>query len=793
MILRPLSAAPLPPTRQKRQKWISRLLRLGTLPLLLLTAPAQAGEAGPRALPATPDLVLGSRSFQVSQGEVSVTVKNQGKAPSAATLLRLTQRPPLAAAEQSEETFPHHRLLSDEQGLVIWPEPHADYFLLKVRWQGRRPGTSFRGRLRVTDAEGNTLKPAARLPRGKLPVSSLPRNRAGWSVFKAATGRTQAGFDLRFRPSPPPAFLTLDDFSISGAFNLRQIFMGSWWITRYLRAPASQPAPAHQGEAGGGSNDAAGQIRISLQDVRLAHVSLPSWATGGIWLEEPLPSLDPGSQATVRFSLAALPRRLFAQVDPENRVVETLEGNNTAAWKSRPEAAMVSLHTHASLSEGTASVDRQMDLLSRSGYDTVFWTEHDWRVSGHGLPARYGFETEPSTETWSTVTRRLDPGLAASAGPTAQRATQGTHALRLTGRRPAAGRGGSRQASFTFRAYRGTQVRSLAQDLSIAFDLFPDVTHPFDSSFTVELELSDQVHVQRWLSYEIETLPDAARVAQTVLPPPAGGQPGRATIVPGQWTRIVIPVSHHARLLFPEGVDNNVSSLDVGLKIWKGRATWDLDNLVMETALAGSPLLALEQGWTDAYPALASHVLNEISYYVPHFNAFVAQPFLLDYDGLSGEKAAAEAVARTHRQDGAISLNHPMGFGLSYPAALIESQMENRLMGADLLEVGYRYRGGADLAVHLKFWDRALSAGIIASGIGVTDAHGPGRGNGFARDENNFATWLQADPMSRDSLIDALLAGRTVFGDPLLFTGRLDLSVDGRLSPGAVLLGPAAV
>jgi hypothetical protein len=451
---------------------------------------------------------------------------------------------------------------------------------------------------------------------------------------------------------------------------------------------------------------------------------------------------------------------------------------------------MVSLHTHASLSEGTGSVDAQMDMLARSGYDAVFWTEHDWRLTTHEFKPEHGFENRLSPEDILMVPKRRDRGLDAEVGPTRERFTEGRQALRFHVERKAEPDGKTRQGAYAFHVYRGRHVRSLAQELALSFDLYPDLDQPFDSEFSIDLELSDQPHVKRRLHYRVEALPVATTPAQVILPaPPSPEEPARVAIRPERWTRLVIPVTEHARALFPEGVDNALTSTHLGVAVYRGTADWDLDRLAIEAAVTGDPLLAWQEEWTRFYPAISSHISSEISYYIPHLNPFTAERFILDYSQVSRRQYISRSVEETRARDGALSLNHPLGFGIPYASDHIEDQIRFRLFGADLLEAGYRYRGGTDLKAHLKFWDRALAEGIPVSGIGVTDAHGPGgRGNGFRRDENNFATWVNADPASVDSLIDGLLDGDLVFGDPLLFDGRLDLVVDGRHRPGAVII-----
>jgi hypothetical protein len=109
------------------------------------------------------------------------------------------------------------------------------------------------------------------------------------------------------------------------------------------------------------------------------------------------------------------------------------------------------------------------------------------------------------------------------------------------------------------------------------------------------------------------------------------------------------------------------------------------------------------------------------------------------------------------------------------PARTLEQLIAERAHGADLLEVGYRKRGGNPLADHLWVWDRLAEAGIRLVGIGVSDSHG-GPDQRWRTMPNNFVSWIEAPSPGKPDLIAGLRAGRVYFGDIVLFDGRVDLS-----------------
>ena len=137
-------------------------------------------------------------------------------------------------------------------------------------------------------------------------------------------------------------------------------------------------------------------------------------------------------------------------------------------------------------------------------------------------------------------------------------------------------------------------------------------------------------------------------------------------------------------------------------------------------------------------------------------------------------------VAGIHGRGGLVSLNHMFGTGLEGAETqwdredLLEHLVEEQLYGADLIEVGYRDRGGHDLADHLWVWDQLLARGLRPIGVGVSDSHG-GPNQRWRRFGNNFVSWIWAPTSDQGDLLEGLRGGRVFFGDPTAFDGRLDL------------------
>jgi hypothetical protein len=103
-------------------------------------------------------------------------------------------------------------------------------------------------------------------------------------------------------------------------------------------------------------------------------------------------------------------------------------------------------------------------------------------------------------------------------------------------------------------------------------------------------------------------------------------------------------------------------------------------------------------------------------------------------------------------------------------------------LGADLLEVGYKLRGGCDLAHHVALWDIMSRNAIFLTGNGTSDDH-------FGQDwfgmGNNWFTSAWAKSTGEADLLTALAAGRAWCASLSGYRGSLDLLVDGSVPMGS--------
>jgi hypothetical protein len=237
-----------------------------------------------------------------------------------------------------------------------------------------------------------------------------------------------------------------------------------------------------------------------------------------------------------------------------------------------------------------------------------------------------------------------------------------------------------------------------------------------------------------------------------------------------------------------------------------------LDDLRIEQRRSGPPVFRRQAellGEVGAlYPGLVQLQGVEVSYDSRHLNLFCEDTPLPDYEAFARacppdpgnpdvldqrvfrERVIAWVLAETRARGGLVSYNHPFGAAgeESTRARTREAQLavllENRAEGADILEVGYRDRGGASLADHLWLWDQAALAGLRLVGTGVSDSHGGPEGRWRAT-ANNFVSWVYARAADKRSLIEGLRAGRVFFGDLERFDGTLDLVLESGERMGA--------
>jgi hypothetical protein len=470
----------------------------------------------------------------------------------------------------------------------------------------------------------------------------------------------------------------------------------------------------------------------------------------------------------------------------------------------------VQMHLHGSFSEGVGSIDSHSWEATDVGADVIWWSDHDFRITSYGHVSTFGFEdeTEPMPTDGRVLARRkkknalrkaLVPieGESTATGSSefvAGDAREGAKSFRIIATNATPQFAGKH---FAITADRSLLKRPLAADVTLLLSVFPEQVSG-DARPVIEITLSE--HPPReglpfetyHLRYVLdETVKQPERVGSTFVVP--------VPFKRGEWNDLALPVSRDAMRGFPfiSGEDNSLYRIAVGVEARNGATgTTRFDDLRIEQALSGAPTFDRQKRLIDEvardYPKLRELQGIELSWLGHHLNEFSLDTRPVDYAALEKDRLPDESgpdwrnrlthrlVDDIHARGGLVSFNHMYGTMMeggerraSREDVLDELERE-RVFGADILEVGYRDRGGHSLEDHLWVWDRLALDGLFLVGTGVSDSHG-GPSQRWRTDANNFLSWIYARSPEKADLIAGLRAGRVFFGDIVLFNGTVDL------------------
>lgn len=465
----------------------------------------------------------------------------------------------------------------------------------------------------------------------------------------------------------------------------------------------------------------------------------------------------------------------------------------------------VQLHLHGSMSEGDGSMRGHNAVAHALGtVDALWWTDHDWRVAGHGHLPGFGFDQlrevspVPARETpWSegedgTAAVRWkeerDPGIAdLTARLDDEVVAAGASSLRLEVRSMPRN-DAWRWAGITLDAAGGRLKAPLAADVEVEVLVRPGRLSD-DGRPLIRLHLSRQVDAVAEIDYVLGKAGDprveerdGRRVGVVPMAAPAG-----------RWTRLVLGVTHDAERLGLGGWDNSLRRISIGAEVRRGgRAALHVDELRVRRLRSGAEVLArAEQIAADLGReyGLVNHVGLEVSYAV-HMNVYLPRIELPDFERYPHGMPPHDVVGWAHERGGVASYNHVFG---TLPEQISEYDqrvrylLDNRAFGADLLEVGYPHRV-LPLKRHLEVWDTLSRDGVVIGGVGTSDSHSQTVG---WRDGNNYVTWVWARSTAREDLIAGLRSRRAFFGDPVRFRGELFLETADGVPMGQVVRSAA--
>lgn len=494
-----------------------------------------------------------------------------------------------------------------------------------------------------------------------------------------------------------------------------------------------------------------------------------------------------------------------------------------AGMRTGDLAWSVAMHMHSSYSEGDGSFDWHTEKAAAAGQDVIWWSEHDWRTFHQQYTTRYDFENavyEPQFGRWSEPDEafggefrywQISGAVQVLYSTTIDttNAYEGQKSFSIIADDP--------QTTPVFRRVYYQQEDSnkqnrysLSSRMQVSFALFPQALDPDNSKFVLEAELSIHPEGVHRLRYVVGSM-DGEGPGATSLP-----------FTPNEWNVYTVDLTGDAITKFTaggadtlRGEDNNIHALKIGLEVrnnFTAKVLFDELRYIADPTLVAQDFIAKQEQYVDYYesrtPAVRQIVGTEISKFraQPHMNAFTPTPMLVDYGNHVWSDSLFYAADQVHAVGGAVSLNHLYGSGIygsfsetpAEKAVRIQYRKYEMLackaFRCDILEVGYRWRGGIVLKDHLDTWDTLTGHGVYLTGSGVTDSHGTEPFNGWdpwtptAAGENNFTTWLYAPEVDEVQFIDALLGGRAFFGDPTVFDGALDLATGEGFPMGRIVL-----
>jgi len=478
----------------------------------------------------------------------------------------------------------------------------------------------------------------------------------------------------------------------------------------------------------------------------------------------------------------------------------------------------VALHMHGSMSEQFGSMEWHTEKANEVGIDVIWWTDHDWRLSNWRHMTRHTFEAS----VWNAIKGRWEepddggffPKLRAFAYRYPRTGlfdfdvvdTLGSGGTGRSFRFSTAGDPGNPQFESEYVDHWAEELQnkfSLAKRLKVRFAVLPELLDPVDTRFVVQTEFSDHPGTTDVLRYVLGSM-DGEGVHSIPL-----------SYTPGVWNEYELDLTADVIAHFTSGgadslrgLDDSFGQLSLGLETRDGTPAtvyFDEYRLVPDPAFVDAVMLDEARSIADRYetiwPAVTQYVGTEVSRFKaqPHLNGFAPDLELVDYTGHGFPDSLTYAIDQIHAQGGAVSLNHffgPQPLQEVEPDSVHQARItftkqvliDAAAMGVDVLEVGYRSRGGMNLWEHLDLWDALNANAVFVTGDGITDSHGRGWAHIFGWQEappgdvttNNFTSWLCTEELSEAGFVQAMKRGRLFFGDPYRWNATLELeTLDG--------------
>jgi hypothetical protein len=458
----------------------------------------------------------------------------------------------------------------------------------------------------------------------------------------------------------------------------------------------------------------------------------------------------------------------------------------------------MAMHLHASTSEGAGSVRSHLAQALTHGYDVAWFTEHDWRRRRLLYRPTFSFVPEeqlvggawtvPALPTVGEVTGDSGGALVpAPVSPNDPAARKASLRLRVTSRGEAPA-----TVAHRIRSEGGSRgnYRSRIAGRTVSVDVLPTRTGP-DAWGEVCFVLShhpgsgDRPTGQCALVYRL--LPGGE---ERVSREGTTGYVDRP-VRPGEWQSLTFDLVTDVARVWPDMDPRDNALNDIRFQATSRRgapAEVHVGHLRFEEQ-GSYDAVGVEHDLMARYAEEVPDVLGLVGTEIslgPHLNSYGGEQAPYDYGPIErlGDKPGYEVlpavVDHIHASGGLASINHP-----SISAAGLLAMGGG---GADLIEVGYGRGGPSALQGQLDKWDALSRNGLFLTGNGASDDHS---GQGWEEKPNRFWTAAWSTRLAQPDLLDALRRGSTFTGYLGAFAGTVDMTVDGTVPMGSVVVAPA--
>jgi hypothetical protein len=474
----------------------------------------------------------------------------------------------------------------------------------------------------------------------------------------------------------------------------------------------------------------------------------------------------------------------------------------------------MAMHIHSSLSEQSGSMEGHLLQAERNAVDVIWWTEHDYRMTGLGYRNTVHFTSLAAEKggsgegrAWQWQAQRTGPLSAASAGSIVTSPASPRDPV------PGGSLAVSAQSTTRSPATLGFYAQSNLADWNyhcsligqtVSIEVLPTA---ISSSGYLELLITSSYHPAH-----------GGRPAGDYLVSyrfGGAGTPGTRSVsgllgvvnvpvTPGQWNSVALSPATDIAALWPDMDSRDFALYGLNLNATSDGsvASGNFDYLRFSRSSGDVQLQAqqdMEVAYAVSYPGVGQYQGLEVSLTLPHINWYGTGVALTNYGTITaGQPSQYQAFLQTtvipqiHAAGGLVSYNHPYGVQALAPlpqatqdqklATTASTLLTNGALDADILEVGYPLRSGIDLAHHIGLWDVCSRNALLLTGNGVSDDH---VGSNWLRIGNNWFTSVWALSNREADLLSALSAGRAWCASLGWYRGELDLLVDGTCRMGS--------